>query len=206
MRSFSNARSSSPVSVSFNPSIIVSPPSKTTMSVFFAGFARGKICDAGFLRGCCGICFAFQGERPQTGRTETGNRRYNRRGRERGVAQPGSAPALGAGGRWFESSRPDHFPRFRTRVTPAMASQPTPCIQHHPFRSQFAHRVACDRFKVVGDLRRTSTTSIAQLAFFGLRHAYCEANDLDISPEPDAGVGPMDFKISKAMSIEPQSK
>jgi hypothetical protein len=31
--------------------------------------------------------------------------------RSRGVAQPGSAPALGAGGRWFESSRPDHFPR-----------------------------------------------------------------------------------------------
>ena len=29
--------------------------------------------------------------------------------RSRGVAQPGSAPALGAGGRWFESSRPDHF-------------------------------------------------------------------------------------------------
>jgi hypothetical protein len=28
--------------------------------------------------------------------------------RSRGVAQPGSAPALGAGGRWFESSRPDH--------------------------------------------------------------------------------------------------
>ena len=26
----------------------------------------------------------------------------------RGVAQFGSAPALGAGGRWFESSRPDH--------------------------------------------------------------------------------------------------
>src|SRR5437763_5382016 len=26
----------------------------------------------------------------------------------RGVAPPGSAPALGAGGRWFESSRPDH--------------------------------------------------------------------------------------------------
>jgi hypothetical protein len=31
-------------------------------------------------------------------------------GWSRGVAQPGSAPALGAGGRWFESSRPDHFP------------------------------------------------------------------------------------------------
>ena len=30
----------------------------------------------------------------------------------RGVAQPGSAPALGAGGRWFESSRPDHSLTF----------------------------------------------------------------------------------------------
>lgn len=28
---------------------------------------------------------------------------------ERGVAQPGRAPALGAGGRRFESGRPDHF-------------------------------------------------------------------------------------------------
>jgi hypothetical protein len=27
----------------------------------------------------------------------------------RGVAQPGSAPALGAGGRVFESHRPDHL-------------------------------------------------------------------------------------------------
>src|SRR5579864_2071988 len=27
----------------------------------------------------------------------------------RGVAQPGSAPALGAGGRRFKSYRPDHF-------------------------------------------------------------------------------------------------
>ena len=37
---------------------------------------------------------------------------YNRGTRGcRGVAQPGSAPALGAGGRWFESSRPDHFSR-----------------------------------------------------------------------------------------------
>ena len=30
----------------------------------------------------------------------------------RGVAQPGSAPALGAGGRRFESGRPDHFFNF----------------------------------------------------------------------------------------------
>jgi hypothetical protein len=31
--------------------------------------------------------------------------------RHRGVAQPGSAPDWGSGGRWFKSSRPDHFPR-----------------------------------------------------------------------------------------------
>src|SRR2546425_6313286 len=30
--------------------------------------------------------------------------------RDRGVAQLGSAPASGAGGRWFKSSRPDHLP------------------------------------------------------------------------------------------------
>lgn len=28
----------------------------------------------------------------------------------RGVAQPGSAPDWGSGGRWFKSSRPDHLP------------------------------------------------------------------------------------------------
>ena len=38
--------------------------------------------------------------------------------RRRGVAQPGSAPAWGAGGRWFESNRPDHLrgiksPRYK---------------------------------------------------------------------------------------------
>ena len=40
----------------------------------------------------------------------------------RGVAQPGSAPALGAGGRWFESSRPDQIqtghPERGRRVAP----------------------------------------------------------------------------------------
>jgi hypothetical protein len=34
----------------------------------------------------------------------------------RGVAQPGSAPAWGAGGRKFESSRPDHFKSSSTEV------------------------------------------------------------------------------------------
>src|SRR5437016_919870 len=37
----------------------------------------------------------------------------------RDVAQPGSAPALGAGGRWFESSRPD---LYWTRIRPGRSA------------------------------------------------------------------------------------
>jgi hypothetical protein len=37
----------------------------------------------------------------------------------------------------------------------------------------------------------------AQLLFFGIADAYCEANNLDLSREPDAGRGPVDFKVSK---------
>src|SRR5438067_1141856 len=40
----------------------------------------------------------------------------------RGVAQPGSAPALGAGGRWFESSRPDQFSISRSQIGHKTAS------------------------------------------------------------------------------------
>ena len=38
--------------------------------------------------------------------------------------------------------------------------------------------------------------SAAQLLFFGIASAYCLANNLDISPESDAGRGPVDFKFS----------
>ncbi|MNN15885.1 hypothetical protein D3C81_1290050 [compost metagenome] len=38
--------------------------------------------------------------------------------------------------------------------------------------------------------------SAAQLLFFGVASAYCEANNLDLSPESDAGRGPVDFKVS----------
>lgn len=38
--------------------------------------------------------------------------------------------------------------------------------------------------------------SAAQLLFFGVATAYCEANDLDLSPESDGGRGPVDFKVS----------
>jgi hypothetical protein len=36
----------------------------------------------------------------------------------------------------------------------------------------------------------------AQLALFGIADAYCAANNVDLSPETDSGVGPVDFKFS----------
>lgn len=36
----------------------------------------------------------------------------------------------------------------------------------------------------------------AQRLFFGISEAYCNANSLDLSPESDAGRGPVDFKVS----------
>jgi hypothetical protein len=39
--------------------------------------------------------------------------------------------------------------------------------------------------------------SAAQLLFFGIASSYCEANNLDLSPESDAGRGPVDFKLSR---------
>lgn len=42
--------------------------------------------------------------------------------------------------------------------------------------------------------------SAAQLLFYGIAHAYCEANNLAISPESDAGRGPVDFKFDKGFN------
>jgi hypothetical protein len=39
--------------------------------------------------------------------------------------------------------------------------------------------------------------SAAQLLFFGIAQAYCEANDIDLTAESDAGRGPVDFKASR---------
>lgn len=39
--------------------------------------------------------------------------------------------------------------------------------------------------------------SFAQMLFFAISHSYCEANNLDISPEANSGNGPIDFKISQ---------
>lgn len=42
--------------------------------------------------------------------------------------------------------------------------------------------------------------SFAQMLFFAIAHSYCEANNLDISPETNSGNGPIDFKIGKGFS------
>lgn len=39
--------------------------------------------------------------------------------------------------------------------------------------------------------------SASQLLFYGIAHCYCVANNLAISPESDAGRGPVDFKFDK---------
>ena len=42
--------------------------------------------------------------------------------------------------------------------------------------------------------------SFSQMLFFAIAHSYCEANNLDISPETDTGNGPIDFKISQGFN------
>lgn len=38
---------------------------------------------------------------------------------------------------------------------------------------------------------------VVQLLFFSVAYSYCKANDIDISPEMDTGIGYVDFKFSK---------
>lgn len=39
--------------------------------------------------------------------------------------------------------------------------------------------------------------SAAQLLFYGVADSYCAANNIDLSPESNAGRGPVDFKLSR---------
>ncbi len=53
----------------------------------------------------------------------------------RGVAQPGSASHWGCGGRWFESSRPDHYSRDMRGMVPKNGS-PTDVAIRQPHRNR----------------------------------------------------------------------
>jgi hypothetical protein len=72
---------------------------------------------------------------------------------------------------------------------------------------QLVQRI-CVRFKELVEANRlyrvlynddgsTRREKVAQLLFFALATFYCEANDLGVSPEADAGVGPVDFKFNR---------
>lgn len=45
--------------------------------------------------------------------------------------------------------------------------------------------------------RKLRPEKFAQLLFFGIADSYCTANNLDLSREPNAGRGPLDFKMSR---------
>jgi hypothetical protein len=47
------------------------------------------------------------------------------------------------------------------------------------------------------DERNLRNERFAQLLFYGIADAYCAANGLDLSREPNAGRGPVDFKVSR---------
>lgn len=47
------------------------------------------------------------------------------------------------------------------------------------------------------DARQVRHERLAQLLFFGIADAYCQANNIDLSPEVNSGRGPVDFKLSK---------
>ncbi|MGE8645354.1 hypothetical protein [Acinetobacter vivianii] len=49
---------------------------------------------------------------------------------------------------------------------------------------------------------RRKPESAAQLLFFGIANAYCLANNIDLSPESDAGRGPVDFKFSNGANCK----
>jgi hypothetical protein len=46
------------------------------------------------------------------------------------------------------------------------------------------------------DKRKPKPERASQLLFYAIADAYCEANNLDLSREPNAGSGPVDFKVS----------
>jgi hypothetical protein len=65
----------------------------------------------------------------------------------------------------------------------------------------------CNHFKVLvesnglavhfwDDSARLRNERFAQLLFFGIADAYCKVHNLDLNREPNAGRGPVDFKIS----------
>jgi hypothetical protein len=71
-------------------------------------------------------------------------------------------------------------------------------------------RLICDKYRALVEDNRLYRVlynddgsvrheRIAQLGFFAIASAYCDANKLDLSPEVNSGPGPVDFKISHGL-------
>ena len=90
---------------------------------------------------------SWHSARPEIGARQRSDLESKRPGECRGVAQPGSAPALGAGGRWFKSNRPDHL-----QLTQFTAFNCIPawgiCVSFNQFikERQVPHHTAESRF------------------------------------------------------------
>ncbi|TWC05052.1 hypothetical protein FBZ93_10362 [Bradyrhizobium macuxiense] len=63
--------------------------------------------------------------------------------------------------------------------------------------AQFKHLVEHnDLSRLLWDGSKPRSEKSSQLVFFGVADSYCKANNIDISPEVNAGGGPVDFKFS----------
>ena len=122
-------------------------------------------CPVTDARACRERCEAlFRGDaQPKRTASETGTAVENCRG----VAQPGRAPALGAGGREFESHRPDQFKINGLACVPALHSdKPWQGLFRNASRFLLQGGLALvrDACRRLGVLRRLSDTSILSTA------------------------------------------
>ncbi|MEG1255535.1 hypothetical protein [Clostridium sp.] len=97
------------------------------------------------------------------------------------------------------------------QYTPVIAKENPLFIPNKEKSSFEISLILCNKFKeltednklsqlLYTDDRKPRKEKIAQLAFYGIAEAYCNANNLDISPETDCGRGPVDFKMSRGQN------
>jgi hypothetical protein len=72
-------------------------------------------------------------------------------------------------------------------------------------------RVICEQFKdlvenkgqfelLYDEAHNAKRERASQKLFYGIAHVYCALNNIDVSPESNGGVGPVDFKFSRGLS------
>lgn len=102
--------------------------------------------------------------------------------------------------KWAEyaENAPRNFPKDLSKYTPVTSENIVFLIRE--ICEQFARLIQYNGWV---DLLYHPVTKkllherVPQALFHGIADSYCKANDLDISREPNAGRGPVDFKISK---------